>query len=156
MLEDPEAASVNAVREGALWAFNMLAYLDPDFVSAAIEARRAGEAPQVRPDVENLRGAIRSVVDGRYRFTRYFAPRQHNRPETLEEILEYNDIELFDLIDDPEENRNLGADPHSHRDLIESLNSKLNALIDEEIGQDIGQMLPDADQTSWHIDKFDD
>ena len=156
LLDDPEAASFDAARDGALWAFNMLIYLDPDFVSSTIEARRAGESPNARPDVENRRGAIRSVVDGRYRFTRYFAPKQHNRPQTLEEILEYNDIELFDLNNDPEENHNLGADAYSHRDLIERLNNKLNVLIDEEIGQDIGQMLPDADHTTWHIDTFDD
>jgi hypothetical protein len=28
--------------------------------------------------------------------------------------------------------------------------------LQHEIGEDIGQMLPDADQTNWHIDRFDD
>jgi arylsulfatase A-like enzyme len=156
LLETPEQAPLDAVRDGALWAFNMFLYLDPDFVAAAVEARKAGKEPTVRPDVEKLRGAVRSVVDGQHRFTRYFAPKQHNRPETLEEILEYNDIELFDLANDPGENHNLAADPHRHRTMIESLNAKLNALIDHEIGEDIGQMLPDADRTNWHIDLFDD
>ena len=156
LLADPEEAAFDAVRQGALWAFNMFLYLDPDFVSSALQARAAGETPTVKPDTANIRGAIRSVVDGEYRFTRYFAPKQHNRPETLEDILEYNDIELYDLVNDPAENHNLAVDAHQHLELIEALNAKLNRLIDQEIGEDIGQMLPDADQTSWHIERLDD
>ncbi len=43
------------------------------------------------------RGAIRSVFDGRYQFTRYFSPKQHNRPTSLEALFKLNDVELFDL-----------------------------------------------------------
>lgn len=35
------------------------------------------------PDLSK-RGAIRSVFDGRYQFSRYFAPTQHNRPTSIE------------------------------------------------------------------------
>jgi arylsulfatase len=105
--------------------------------------------------MEGIRGAIRSIVDGRYRYSRYFAPRQHNRPETLEEILEYNEIELFDLENDPGENHNSTVEPGKHQALIEEMNAKMNAIIEAEIGEDIGQTLPDADEADWHVDRFD-
>ena len=109
----------------------------------------------VRPDMEGIRGAVRSIVDGRYRYSRYFAPKQHNRPETLDQILEYNDIELFDLESDPGENNNLAVEPEKHQELIEKMNAKMNAIIEAEIGEDIGQMLPNADEADWHVDRFD-
>lgn len=155
LLQDPAAADLHAIRPATLWAFNMFVFLDPDFVVAAVKARQAGEKPTVRPDLEGSRGAVRSIVDGRYRYSRYFAPKQHNRPETLAQILEFNDIELFDLESDPGENHNLAVDPERHKDLIEALNAKMNALIDTEIGEDVGQMLPDADKVSWHVERFD-
>jgi arylsulfatase A-like enzyme len=155
LLMDPVAAGVQALRSEVLWAYNMFLYLDPAFIAAAVEARRAGRKPTVRPDLVGIRGAIRSIVDGRYRYSRYFAPRQHNRPETLEQILQHNDIELFDLENDPGENHNLAVEPERHRELIEELNARMNAIIEAEIGQDVGQMLPDADQVSWHVDRFD-
>ena len=42
--------------------------------------------PGAGPDFAK-RGAIRTVFDGRYKFSRYFSPLQHNRPETMEQIL---------------------------------------------------------------------
>jgi hypothetical protein len=48
----------------------------------------------VKPDLTK-RGAIRSMTDGRYRFSRYFSPLQHNLSETVEEVFRYNDVELF-------------------------------------------------------------
>jgi arylsulfatase len=155
LLMDPVAAGVEALRSEVLWAYNMFLYLDPAFMAAAAEARRAGKKPTVRPDLVGIRGAIRSTVDGRYRYSRYFAPKQHNRPETLEQILQYNDIELFDLENDPGENHNLAMEAERHRELIEELNARMNAIVEAEIGQDVGQMLPDADHVSWHVDRFD-
>ena len=38
------------------------------------------------------RGAVRSVFDGRYQFTRYFSPPQHNRPTTLEDLYRMKDV----------------------------------------------------------------
>jgi hypothetical protein len=35
------------------------------------------------------------------------------------------------------------------------MNEKLNALIDSEIGEDIGQMLPKGPGGSWAVTKFD-
>ncbi|MEO0562052.1 MAG: sulfatase-like hydrolase/transferase [Chloroflexota bacterium] len=156
VLADPEAAAYDAIRPGALFAFNMLSYFDPRFVKRATDSFKARQLPDGPPNLENLRGAIRSVFDGRYRYTRYFFPKQHNRPETLDEILQYNDIELFDLQSDPNENHNLARNPDQCREIIEALNAKMNALIDMEISEDVGQMLPLGDKiVNWSIKRFD-
>ncbi|MEM9778029.1 MAG: twin-arginine translocation pathway signal protein, partial [Chloroflexota bacterium] len=109
----------------------------------------------VKPNLDNMRGSIRSIVVGRYRFTRYFFPKRHNMPQTLDEILQHNDIELFDLETDPHENNNLAKNPEQYKDLIEELNAKMNNLIQEEIGEDVGQMLPLSGPVSWAIKRFD-
>ena len=43
------------------------------------------------------------INDGHYKFARYFSLKQHHIPATLAELLENNDVELFDLVNDPEE-----------------------------------------------------
>jgi hypothetical protein len=102
----------------------------------------------LRPDLSK-RGAIRSVFDGRYQFTRYFSPRQHNRPTSLESLVKLNDVELFDLERDPNEVTNLAIDRAKHGDLLLAMNDKLNRLIDAEVGEDIGQMLPGGVDGGW-------
>jgi hypothetical protein len=89
------------------------------------------------------------VFDGRYRFSRYFSPKQHNRPTSLEALFILNDVELFDVESDPLGQRNLAVDPGRHRDLLEAMNAKLNALIDQEVGEDVGQMLPGGVSGGW-------
>src|SRR5690606_11814402 len=93
LLAAPEAASVTSVRNGSLYCFNMFAYIDGDFMEKVVammqqpdgKARlmEAAQRGELRPDLTK-RGAIRGVYDGRYRFARYFSPRQHNRPTSLE------------------------------------------------------------------------
>ena len=94
------------------------------------------------------------IIDGRYKYTRYFAPSQHNRPETLEQILAYNDIELFDTVEDSDEMINLATNPEQNEELILEMNDKLNRLIDEEIGVDDATYLPASEATDWYIDDF--
>jgi arylsulfatase len=81
--------------------------------------------------------------------------KQHNQPQTLEEIQKYNDLEPDDLSSDPGENDNLLVNSEQQRELIEKLIAKINALIESEICEDIGQMLPHSDVTSWSVDRFD-
>jgi hypothetical protein len=50
------------------------------------------------------------VFDGRYRFSRYFSPIHFNRPTTYEALVANNDLEVFDLQEDPEETHNLAQD----------------------------------------------
>lgn len=98
------------------------------------------------------RGAIRSVYDGRYKLNRYFSPQEHNSPRSLEELFANNDVELFDLATDPSEVQNLAQDRRANGDLLMAMNNKLNALIEAEVGEDIGQMLPGGEDADWKLD----
>ena len=53
-----------------------------------------------------------------------------------------NDLEVYDLQEDPEETRTLAQDGTAKGELMMALNDKLNARIDEEVGDDNGKFLP--------------
>ena len=155
LLVAPERANVNAIRDGALFNYNMFAYLDGDFLSKAVAYLQKGGKPSdlkstgVVPDMSK-RGAVRSVYDGRYVFARYFSPKQHNRPTSIEELVRFNDVELYDLQSDPNEMNNLAMEPRN-RELVVAMNEKLNRLIDAEVGEDRGQMLPGGIDAGWEV-----
>ena len=46
----------------------------------------------------------------------------------MEELLEHNDIELYDVKNDPEEMNNLALDPENNEALIMEMNEKLKEL----------------------------
>ncbi len=73
----------------------------------------------------------------------------------MEQILKFNDLELFDLEKDPHEAKNLATDPKANGELILAMNAKLNKLIEDEVGKDVGQMLPKMKGVSWAVTKFD-
>jgi arylsulfatase A-like enzyme len=156
----PEAAPPNAIRDGSLYCYNMFAYIDGEFLEKAVailnqpdgkaKLKEAAQSGTLRPDLTK-RGAIRSVFDGHYRFARYFSPKQHNRPTSQEALFKLNDVELFDVQRDPLELNNLAMDRSKHGELIEAMNAKLNALIDREVGEDIGQMLPGGVDGGWVV-----
>ena len=154
LLLNPEKASLDAIRPGALFNYNMLAYLDGDFmmnVSRFIKGGgRPGDIPKQgwRPDLKK-RGAIRSVFDGRYKLNRHFSPQEHHVPQSLEELLADNDIELFDLEANSHEMRNLASE---ETDLVIAMNGKLNRPIEIEVGEDAGQMMPDDSGNNWTLD----
>jgi arylsulfatase len=112
------------------------------------KVQAAAKDGSLRPDL-GKRGAIRSVFDGRYQFARYFSPRQHHRPTSLESLFKLNDVELFDLAQDPNETANLAADRARHGELLLAMNDKLNKLIEAEVGEDVGQMLPGGIDGGW-------
>ena len=103
----------------------------------------------------NKRGSLRTVFDGRYKFTRYFAPIQRNRPQSLHELYQWNDVELFDLQSDPAEMHNLAATSTESPELALAMNDKLEALIKAEIGTDDGREMPAFDGIDWNIDRMD-
>jgi len=88
------------------------------------------------------RGFLSFVFDGRYKFARYYAPAAFNTPQTLEEILKNNDVQLFDLESDPDEMRNLALDPETNRPTILRMNGLLNDLMAKEVGINDGRFLP--------------
>ncbi|MDM0020891.1 sulfatase-like hydrolase/transferase [Variovorax saccharolyticus] len=158
LLDAPGKAGHDAVRDGALYCYNMFAYIDGDFMAQAVammlqpdgkaKVQAAAKDGSLRPDMRK-RGAIRGVFDGRYQFTRYFSPKQHNRPTSIETLFGLNDVELYDLARDPQELNNLALDRERHAALLMAMNDKLNRLIDAEVGQDIGQMLPGGVDAGW-------
>nr|VFJ42289.1 MAG: arylsulfatase [Candidatus Kentron sp. FW] len=138
------------LRDALLFTFNMLFFLDSDFIRSLSLNRQKG-TPTTPPNIDK-RGAIRMAFDGRYKFARYFAPSQHNTPETMEALLAHNDLELFDLERDIRETVNLGADPTANSELILGMNEKLNRLIEDEIGEDKGGMLSERENGRvWHV-----
>jgi len=164
VLNDPAGASTHDVRQAALYCFNMLVYQDPKFVLEAAkmlhekgmedgkaEMRRRG----LKPDLKSHRGAIRSVFDGRYKFSRYFSSLEFNKPQTIEQLTKVNDLELFDHETDPNEAVNLAADAAGNRDLILAMNAKLNAIISSEIGTEDGSFLGLKVDTDYAFDKID-
>src|SRR5215468_8647535 len=148
LLSVPEQAAADAVRPAALYNYNMFSYLDAKWFGPLIRVV-VSEEPMVvkaarlvmqQPDFNN-RGAIRSIFDGRYRFSRYFSPLRFNRPTTYEALVADNDPEAYDLQEDPQEIHNLAQDSRV-KDLIMALNASLNARMDEEVGVDDGKFLP--------------
>ncbi len=156
VLDNPEAAAFDALRDGALYNYNMFAYVDAEFLGNIRNHFAQGGKPEEladkgwRPNLKK-RGAIRSVYDGRYKFNRYFAPMEHHVPKTMEEVFANNDVELFDVKKDPLEMKNLAVDRRKYGDLIVTMNDKLNLLIEQEVGDDVGQMLPGGADADWRL-----
>ena len=157
LLENPEKADFDAVRDGALYCYSMWAFMDGEWLQKV--AKKAGRGEEMtlesipRPDIKK-RSNIRTVYDGRYKYSRYFNSQKHNRPTTIEQIFEVNDVELFDLKNDPNEMNNLALDK-KNRDLLLAMNDKLNRLIDSEVGKDDGSHLPKITGVNWAFERFD-
>jgi len=148
LLSAPEQAAPDTVRPAALYNYNMFSYLDAKWFGPLIRVivsedpmvEKLEKLVRMQPDFNN-RGAIRSIFDGRYRFSRYFSPIHFNRPTTYEALVGNNEVEVYDLQEDPEETRNLAQDGTAKGELMMALNDKLNARIDEEVGDDNGKFL---------------
>jgi len=135
---------------GALVTYSVSHHSDPDFAKAVFENQEIDSAlgrlgnsvnAGLVPDF-SARSFMRGIVTDDYKFARYFSPREHHVPSSLEELRARNDLELFDLRQDPGETRNLAAVATVPDPLLAGLNTKLNALIDSEVGPDDGRDMP--------------
>ncbi len=161
VLANPASRPVDAVRPATLFTYSGLASNDAAVFDFAAKAVMAGKDPKeeakregFKPDLRK-RGHVRSAFDGRYRFTRYFSPLDHNSPKNLDELFKWNDVELFDLSADPTEVNNLAVDRAAHANLLTTMNGKLEAVIKLEIGKDDGRELPNIAGIDWGVDKID-
>jgi arylsulfatase A-like enzyme len=143
LLVDPEKAGVDAVRPGVLFNYVGVSTVDSDYLTKVMSSL-ALRQPQ--PPVTHVklgkRGFLSFVFDGRYKFARYYAPAAFNTPQTLEDILKNNDVQLFDLESDPEEVHNLALEPQKNRATILPLNGLLNELMAREVGVNDDRFLP--------------
>lgn len=158
---NPGAAGTNDIREAVLFTYSGLATNDSEIFRINAEAKMAGRKPIVqlikegyRPDMRK-RGSVRTVFDGRYKFSRYFSPLERNSPKNLDELFKWNDVELFDLQSDPHELNNLAVAKAANSDLLLAMNSKLEAIIQREIGIDDGREMPNIPTVDWTIDRPD-
>ncbi|MCK5628812.1 sulfatase-like hydrolase/transferase [Candidatus Bathyarchaeota archaeon] len=142
--------------KGALFTFDMIATIDTDWLIKHgarlldVAAAQAG-TEMVRgekfyhkvlkevghPDAKR-REMVRGVFDGRYKLVRYFGLDNYHIPETVEELFANNDVALYDLVNDPDEMNNLANldNPDYNKELLATMNTKLNNLIQHEIGED--------------------
>ena len=161
VLSSPATAAVHAARQSVLFTYSALLCNDNGLVKVCGEAIAEGRDAQAtlkasgyKPDLKK-RGSLRTAFDGRYKFSRYFAPVDRNRPATIDDLYTSNDVELFDLQTDPEETINLAADRDKHKDLIAAMSAKLEAAIKAEIGVDDGREMPELPKVTWYIDSAD-
>jgi len=161
LLNDPAAQEESALREAALFTYSALVGVDSGVFAFAAKAKAAGLDPMQEakrtgymPDL-GKRGSLRTAIDGRYKFSRYFAPLDRSKPTTLEELYAWNDVELFDLASDPQEMTNLAADPAADPELVLTMRNKLAAAIEAEIGVDDGREMPQLGGIDWGIEKVD-
>lgn len=149
-LKNPSALHIDSIRSAALFNFDMLSYQDVRWASLTIDTKkyRSLNAKQQlailtkHPPNFSNRTSIRSSFNGRYRFTRYFSPNHFNTPNSMEMLLSNNDLEIYDLQNDPEEINNLALYLKKNGDLILALNQITNELIAKEVGVDNGVFMP--------------
>jgi arylsulfatase len=161
VLDKPGSSEVHAVRDSVLFTYSGLGANDSGLWKRIADAKAEGKNPAVSmlkagylPDLKK-RGSLRTVYDGRYKFSRYFSPLDHNHPKNIVELYMWNDVELFDRDKDPGETKNLAADKEENRKLILVMNEKLEAIINAEIGVDDGRELPKIPTVNWAIDRVD-
>lgn len=160
-LSNPAAADVNAVLDSVLFTYSGLATNDSETVKMFAKAKMAGQDPRramadsgFTPDLRK-RGSLRTMLDGRYKFTRYFSPAQRNAPTDLDDLYRWNDVELFDLESDPTEMINLAAVKGVNDDLVLQCSAKLEVAITAEIGVDDGREMPEFGDIDWRVDRMD-
>ncbi len=145
LLIHPEKMDLHAIRPAILFNYVGISTIDATFLKKKMVASfKHTTVPPVTEVNLNKRGFLSFVFDGRYKFARYYSPNAFNTPKTLEQILKYNDVQLFDLQIDPDEKNNLVLDSAKNKDLILKMNALLNDLIEKEVGVNDGGFLPQS------------
>jgi arylsulfatase A-like enzyme len=145
LVADPENASSTAVRGAILFNYVGAGTVDADFLGKIMESLFANKpTPPLSEADLSKRGFLSLAFDGRYKFGRYYAPTTANTPQTLAEILDKNDLQLFDLYDDPGEVHNLALEPEKYEATILKMNAVLNELMAKEVGVDSSRLLQRA------------
>jgi arylsulfatase len=140
-------APPQTVRPAVLFNYVGLQTIDADYLHSSLtlgfEGKPRPPVTDLKPKL-NKRGFLSFVFDGQYKFARFYSPRNFNTPVTLEQILRNNDVQLFDLKNDPLETHNLALDPEKNQALILRMNALLNQLMAREVGKNDGSFLPAA------------
>jgi len=153
VMANAETAAPQAVRPGVLFNYVAPLTIDSNYcLSAMTQLLQGLVAPPLTELQRKLdkRGFLSFVFDGQYKFARYYAPANFNTPESLEQILRNNDLQLFDLKNDPLEAHNLALDIEKNKDLILRMNALLNELMAKEVGKNDGSFLPAAIRPKLH------
>ena len=145
LLADPEKATLQTVRPGVLFDYVGVSTVDGDYLRNVVISLFVHKPapPILKAKLEN-RGLLYVAFDGRYKIGRYYAPTAVNTPKTLDEILKNNDVQVFDLQNDPGEIHNLALEPKKNREIILRMNDLLNTLIAKEIGVNDGRYLTET------------
>jgi len=130
---------------GALLYFGVTNWFDPEFLRRKLlQGRDPASSPEGQPSRPSLDNPalFRAIIHGGYKFVRYFKPSEHHTPQNWQMLLRHNELELYDMEQDPDELTNLAQKPETYKQLILGLNDRLNAAIAEEIGADDGSEFP--------------
>lgn len=166
VVEDPASdgprGSSATPGKGSLITYDMIATVDAEWfvrnVTKVFDAAAAAAGQEFHRGMEEFKGLVneigvpnlearelfRGVFDGRYKLVRYFGMGNYHLPTSVQQLLADNDVALYDLQSDPEEMDNLANPAHPRYDeaLLSAMNTKLNALIAEEIGEDKAMFTP--------------
>ena len=137
----------HAVREGALFNYVAPLTVDAGFCTAGVGAG-SGPAAKSKINLADLkphlgkRGFVAFAFDGRHKLARFYAPDNFRTPSNVDELLAGNDVQLFDLQEDPDETNNLALDREKNGELLARMNTLLNDLMAREVGKNDGAFLP--------------
>ncbi|MBM3902810.1 MAG: hypothetical protein FJ379_12120 [Verrucomicrobia bacterium] len=140
-------ANPNAICKGALFHYVGLLTLDAAHCTETLtggsgpDAEKATDPAQLTGKL-GKRGFLSFVSDGRHKLARFYSPDNFNTPVTLDELFAHNDVQLFDLKNDPNEVVNLALDRVKHQGMLERMNLLMNELMSKEVGVNNGAFLP--------------